>query len=62
MPYDEVMSKFSKGHLHSGSTSGPAVKSKQQALAIMESEKRAAKNGKKDYQSASMRGLQRALK
>ena len=39
MPYDEVLSKFKRGALHSGSKKGPKVKSKQQAIAIMLSEK-----------------------
>jgi hypothetical protein len=34
------MSKFGHGALHSGSKSGPLVKSKKQAIAIMLSEKR----------------------
>lgn len=51
MPYDQVMNKFGKGELHSGSKSGPKVKSRKQAVAIMLSEKREAKGGKKEYQS-----------
>ncbi len=62
MPYDEVMSKFGKGDLHSGSKSGPAVKSRKQAVAIMLSEKRAAKGGKKEYKSHSLKGLKNAIK
>jgi hypothetical protein len=34
-----VMKKFGKGKLHSGSKSGPVVKSHAQAVAIMLSEK-----------------------
>ena len=49
MPYDQVMSKFKGGKLHSGSKKGPKVKSKDQALAIMLSEKRKAKRGMRDY-------------
>ena len=52
MPYTEVMGKFKRGQLHSGSKSGPKVKSRSQAIAIMLSEKRAAGAGKKEYQSA----------
>jgi len=52
MPYGEVMHKFGKGQLHSGSKSGPKVKSRSQAIAILLSEKRAAKGGKKEYQSS----------
>jgi Family of unknown function (DUF6496) len=50
MPYDEVMHKFKAGKLHSGSKSGPKVKSREQAIAIMLSEKREAKN-KPEYRS-----------
>ncbi len=50
MPYDEVMSKWKSGSLHSGSKSGPKVSSQKQAVAIMLSEKRAAAKGKKEYQ------------
>jgi hypothetical protein len=49
MPYTEVMDKFKKGKLHSGSKSGPPVKNKKQALAIMLSEKKEADKGKKEY-------------
>lgn len=51
MPFDQVMHKFKKGELHSGSKSGPPVKNRKQAVAIMLSEKRAAQGGKKEYQS-----------
>lgn len=51
MPYTEVMHKFKRGQLHSGSKSGPKVKSRKQALAIMMSEKREAEHGNKEYQS-----------
>ena len=47
MPSSQVMSKFKRGKLHSGSRSGPKVKSRKQAVAIMMSEKRAEKKGKK---------------
>lgn len=49
MPYTEVMGKFKRGQLHSGSKSGPPVKSRKQAIAIMLSEKRAAEEGKEEY-------------
>jgi len=49
MPYDEVMHKWKEGELHSGSKSGPKVSNRKQAIAIMLSEKRAAKAGKKEY-------------
>ena len=47
MPSKKVMHKFKVGKLHSGSKSGPAVKSRKQAVAIMLSEKRKEKRGKK---------------
>ena len=43
MPSSEVMSKYKRGKLHSGSKSGPVVKSRQQAIAIKMSEERAEK-------------------
>jgi hypothetical protein len=49
MPYTEVMHKWKEGNLHSGSKSGPKVSNQKQAVAIMLSEKRAAKKGKKEY-------------
>ena len=57
MPFTNVMPQWKAGTLHSGSKSGPKVKSQKQAVAIMLSEKRAAEGGKKEYQSPSMRGL-----
>ena len=50
MPWDEVMHKFGQGALHSGSKSGPPVKNRKQAIAIMLSEKRKAA-GKPEYRS-----------
>jgi hypothetical protein len=50
MPYTNVMHEFKHGDLHSGSKSGPKVKNRKQAVAIMLSEKRAAAGGKKEYQ------------
>jgi len=47
MPSKEVMHKFKHGKLHSGSKSGPKVKNRSQAIAIMLSEKRKEKQGKK---------------
>lgn len=49
MPWNEVMGKWKTGKLHSGSKGGPKVKSQDQAVAIMLSEKKAAKGGKKEY-------------
>jgi hypothetical protein len=51
VPYNEVMPKFSKGELHSGSKSGPKVTNPKQAVAIMYSEKGEAKKGNKEYQA-----------
>ena len=56
MPWDEVMSKFKAGELHSGSKKGPEVKDRRQAIAIMLSEKGAAKGGKEEYKSQSEKG------
>jgi Family of unknown function (DUF6496) len=52
MPADEVMGKFEEGKLHSGSPSGPKVKNRKQAIAIMLDEKRKAAEGKQEYQPA----------
>jgi hypothetical protein len=51
LPYDEVMDKFGKGQLHSGSKTGKKVTNPKQAEAIMYSEKGEAKKGKKEYKS-----------
>lgn len=59
MPFNQVMKKFGSGTLHSGSKTGKKVTSQKQAVAIMLSEKRAAKAGKREYQP-SMRGLKKA--
>lgn len=40
MPSSEVMDKWKKGKLHSGSKTGKKVTSQKQAVAIMLSEKR----------------------
>jgi hypothetical protein len=40
MPSSEVMGKYKRGALHSGSKKGPRVKNRKQAVAIMLSEKR----------------------
>jgi hypothetical protein len=47
MPSEEVMYKFGKGKLHSGSKHGAKVKNRKQAIAIMLSERRKEKAGKK---------------
>lgn len=66
MPFDEVMHKFKHGGLHSGSKSGPKVKDRKQAIAIMLSEKRAAEGGKSEYKpkksSKAVDGLKKAYK
>ena len=49
MPYTEVMGKFKRGALRSGSKRGKRVTSRKQAVAIMLSEKRAAEGGKSEY-------------
>lgn len=51
MPWDQVMRKWGKGTLKSGG-SGKPVKNQKQAIAIMESEKRAAEGGKSEYKSS----------
>lgn len=63
MPYDQVMHKWGQGKLHSGSKNGPVVKDQAQAVAIMESEKKAAAGGKTEYQSkesSPVKGLKAA--
>jgi len=47
MPSKNVMKKFAAGKLHSGSKHGPKVKNQKQAVAIMLSEKRKEKAGKR---------------
>jgi len=56
------MHKYKHGELHSGSKSGPKVKSRSQAVAIMLSEKRAAKGGKKEYKSHALEALKKIKK
>lgn len=51
------MPKFAAHKLHSGSANGPLVKKREQALAIMESERRRAAEGKPEYQEAGRRML-----
>jgi hypothetical protein len=55
MPWNEVMSKFKHGGLRSGSKTGPAVRSRAQAVAIMLSEKREAEGGKDEYAAKGVR-------
>ena len=47
MPSSRVMPKYGKGQLHSGSKKGPVVTNRKQAVAIMLSERRKEKSGKK---------------
>ena len=47
MPSKKVMHKFKSGKLHSGSKTGPKVKNRKQAIAIMMSEKRKEAKGEK---------------
>ena len=47
MPWQQVMGKFARGKLHSGSKTGPKVTSREQAIAIMMSEKRAGTHSRK---------------
>jgi Family of unknown function (DUF6496) len=51
MPWSQVMHKWKAGKLHSGSKKGPTVQSREQAIAIMLSEKRKAKS-KPEYRSS----------
>ena len=53
----DVMHKFKDGKLRSGSTHGPKVKTRAQAVAIMLSEKREARRGTHEYQSRAVQGL-----
>ena len=59
MPSSEVMGKFKRGQLHSGSKSGPKVKSRKQAVAIMLSEKRAEKVNGGRYPEGGILGKRR---
>lgn len=61
MPWDEVMSKFKRGKLHSGSKAGPKVRNRKQAIAIMLSEKRKAGRGKREYQGRTAKEAGDAL-
>jgi hypothetical protein len=48
MPWNEVLHKWKTGKLYSGGN-GKQVKNQKQAVAIMLSEKKAAKGGKSEY-------------
>jgi hypothetical protein len=62
MPASEIMSKFKKGMLHSGSSKGPKVANKKQAVAIMLSEKKQADAGKKEYKEKVDTGPSKKLR
>lgn len=47
MPSKNVMHKWKHGELHSGSKKGPVVRKQKQAIAIMLSEKRKERAGKR---------------
>ncbi len=49
MPSSQVMHKFKKGKLRSGSKKGPKVKNRKQAIAIKLSEERKEKKNKGKY-------------
>lgn len=55
MPFTEVMSKYKNNDLHSGSSKGPKVKNRKQAIAIMMSEKKKADEGDTEYMPSSMK-------
>lgn len=59
MPWDEVMRKWKSGTLKSGG-SGPPVRNRKQAVAIMLSEKRKADSGDSEYQAKTKGPLRRA--
>ena len=59
MPSSEVMGKFKRGQLHSGSKAGKVVKSRKQAIAIMLSEKRTEKANGGKYPEGGILGRRR---
>lgn len=62
MPSDFVMPEFKAGKLHSGSKTGPVVKNRKQAVAILLAEKR--KEGKRipDRPASRQRGIRARFK
>lgn len=60
MPWQEVMGKYKSGDLHSGSKTGPKVKSRNQAIAIMLHEKGSSKEEYHSEDSGPMKGLKKA--
>ena len=61
MPSSQVMSKFKRGKLHSGSKKGPVVKNRKQAVAIMKSEERAEKKSGGKYPEKSSKAREKRL-
>lgn len=61
MPGKDVMHKFKKGQLHSGSKTGPKVKSRRQAIAIKMSEERAEKKHGGKYPEKSSKAREKRL-
>lgn len=59
MPSSQVMRKFKRGQLHSGSKSGPRVKNRKQAIAIMLSEQRAEDANGGKYPEGGILGKRR---
>lgn len=55
MPSSKVMHKWKTGKLHSGGKKGPVVKDRQQAVAIMLSEKRNEVEHGGEYDSGTER-------
>jgi hypothetical protein len=61
MPWNQVMSKFKSGKLHSGSKTGPKVTNRKQAIAIMMSEKRSGKEEYKAVHTSPSKNLRRKI-
>ena len=61
MPSKDVMHKFKHGKLHSGSKTGPKVKSRKQAIAIKLSEERAEKKSGGKYPEKSAKAREKRL-
>ena len=59
MPSEEVMSKYKRGSLRSGSKRGRKVKNRKQAIAIMMSEKRKEDAGQGHGRKKGRRGGKR---
>jgi len=61
MPFDQVLTKFAAGKLHSGSKKGKIVSSRAQAIAIMLSEKRKAAAGNPEFKSKKHSNLRHMM-